>query len=85
MKKEFHLGCLEKPVSLQLKGHLFVADAARFDRQAGAIDDLVVCGLLTRADSDRIRKRLAAKIRAAVAMFHSQGRLSGAARKGVRK
>ena len=85
MKKGFTLGCLEEPVSLQLKGHLFVADAARFDRQAGAIDDLVVCGLLTNADSDRIRKRLAAKIRAAVARYHSQGIRPAGAQERVRK
>jgi hypothetical protein len=85
MKKQFYLGCLEEPISKQLHGHLFAVDAARFDHAADAINDLVVFGLLTQSNSDQLRKRLAAKIREAVAHYHSQGIRPGAARKGARK
>jgi hypothetical protein len=88
MKKQFYLGCLEDSVSMQLAGHLFPSDGARFDKLAGAIDDLVVGSLLTQADSDRIRKRLVAKIRAAVDQYHRFDEFRPdvrAERKGARK
>ena len=63
------LGCLEKPISEQLAGHLSKDDADQLDRDNDAINRCYVQGYMPDAATRRARKKLLQRCKDATLKF----------------
>jgi hypothetical protein len=58
MKALIQIGALCEPISKQLAGRISKDNAALLDRHSDAITHCAIAGFLTRAQTDRARKKL---------------------------